>query len=51
MEKLIDRARDRFRRLADQMESTLKDIAYDTGMAAKTVAKFVKGILNGQHRP
>ena len=51
MEKLSDSAKDRFKRLADQMESTLKDLAHDVGLAAKTVAKFVKGVLNGQHRP
>jgi hypothetical protein len=51
MVKLSDRAKDRFKGLAERMESSLKDIAYHAGMAAKTVAKFVRGVLNGQHRP
>jgi len=51
MEKLSDSAKDRFKRMAEQIENALKDIARDAGLAAKTVAKFVRGVLNGQHRP
>ena len=51
MEKLIHRARDEFKRIADQIDSAMKGITYKADMAAKTVTKIVKGVLNGQHRP
>jgi hypothetical protein len=51
MDKLIHRARDEFRRISDQIESALKGATDKADMAAKTMAKIVKGILNGQHRP
>ncbi len=50
MEKLSDRAKAEFRGVADWIERTVKGIAYKVDMAAKTVAKIVKGVLNGQHR-
>ena len=48
MEKLIHRARDEFKRMADQIDSALKSITYKADMAAKNVAKIVKGVLKGQ---
>jgi hypothetical protein len=51
MAKLSDRAKERFKGMADQIENVLKDIANNAGLVAKTLAKFVRGVLNGQHRP
>jgi hypothetical protein len=51
MEQPVGTARGKFKRMAEQMESTLKSVRYKADMAAKTVATIVKGILNGQHRP
>jgi hypothetical protein len=51
METLSDRARERVKWMADQIENALKDIACNASMAARTITKFVRGVLNGQHRP
>jgi hypothetical protein len=51
MEKLVDTAKGKFKRIADHMESTLKGFTYKADVTAKTVAKIVRGVLNGQHRP
>jgi len=51
MEKLVDTAKGKFKRIADHMESSLKGFTYRADLAAKVVAKIVKGALNGQHRP
>jgi hypothetical protein len=51
MKKLIYRARDEFKRMADQMDSALKGLAGKADSAAKALAKIVKGVLDGQHRP
>jgi hypothetical protein len=50
MEKLIDRARGTFKAMADQIAGTLKGITYKADMAAKAVAKIVKGVSKGQQR-
>jgi hypothetical protein len=51
MVKLSERAKDRFKGMADQIESVLKDIANNAGLVAKILARFVRGVLDGQHRP
>jgi hypothetical protein len=51
MKKWIDRARGRLKGNVDKMRGALKGIAYNAQMVAQTVAIFVRGVLNGQHRP
>ncbi len=50
MEKLIARAKDRWKGMAAQLESTLKDIAYYAPMAARTLSNLMRGGLNCRHR-
>ena len=50
MEKIIERSKGRAKGLAAQIKSTLKGISYKADMAAKNVAKLVKGIVHGQQR-
>lgn len=50
MEKLIERAAARIKTMADQIESTLKGLAYKAQVASKNVATVVKGVFGGQHK-
>jgi hypothetical protein len=50
MEKLIDRAKGRFRGVVAQLEETWKEIAYHARMVAKMVSNLMNGGLSGRHR-
>jgi hypothetical protein len=48
MEKLIEKTKGNFKGTADRVAVTLKDISYKADMAAKAVAKIVKGVLTSR---